>query len=745
MLGDLLLLALAGSAHAEDPPAASPPPEASTASPILDAQLAMAALMAANARALMDAAGALLAEGTTPDARAASARVLVQSGDPAALALLQAAVDAREPEVQIVALRALATLPGADAVRVATAAMRDDRYAAEVREEAIAVLGQLGTSAAADALWAATSDRGLPAEIRKRASEEIERSYASMLAQRGAPGQLASPFGVALAASGNGLAGAVMLSAVGTWGQSEGAAIIGGIGGGIIGLGTGVLYGVNRPLSAGQGLAYASTNGWGLAGSIIASNAVLGPRTGRLPYEWYGGFDQEEAATRRWRNGAAGLRLAGTAIGVGAGYAWMRSDPSPGDVLEVDLAGELGLEMGYAVADLATGHETSCVYAGDDYDLGLYDSVDCGDLVASVQARSFAGLGGLALGLGAGALASSAWEPDIGQLGFGAVAGAEAAWIGGWLPIAFEQDRPPGAIRLSLHAGVAGGLVLGHFLEPTPGQAALTGWGAVLGNTLGAGLADVSGGGQRDAAAVMVPLGLVGTAGGALLAPKMRMSGGDLAMMGVGVPLGVAESTAIAMVLQDEGVISPYRAPGLALTGSALFGLGFTALTVPVEPQVEDMLFLGSAAAWGVWYGVLTPIALGADWDDSQRTLTATLAGDGALLLGGLALPEALLDLDPRRTIVPQLAGVAGATLGALGVALASADPEPVAKGAVLGSAVGLIGGGIGVALSPPRSGHASLRLPRLDPPGTWSASLLPGVMPDGAGALFAHLDVTGW
>lgn len=744
MLGDLLLLALATAAHAQDAPEA-PPPVASSNGPIADAQLAMAALMAANARALMEAASTLLAADTAPDVRASSARVLVQSGDPAALRLLRAAVDAREPEVQIAALRALATLPGDDAVQVAATAMRDDRYAEEVRDEAIAVLGQLGTPAAADALWAATTDRDLPASIRKRAHEEIERSYASLLASRGEPGQLASPLGVTLAAGGNGLAGAIMLSAVGTWGQSEGAAIIGGVGGGIIGLGTGVLYGVNRPLSTGQGLSYASANGLGLTGSIIASNAVLGPRTGRLPYEWYGGFDEEEVATRRWRNGAAGLRLAGTAIGVGAGYAWMRTDPAPGDVLEVDLAGELGLEMGYAVADLAGERVRACVYSGDDYDLGLYDAVDCADYVASVRSRSFAGLGGLALGLGAGALASSAWDPDLGQLGFGGVIGAESAWIGDWLPDAVGSDRPDGAIRLSLHAGVAGGLLLGHFLEPTPGQAALTGWGAALGNTLGSGLARVSGGDDQTTAAVMIPMGLLGTAGGALLAPKMKMSGGDLAMLGVGVPLGVAESTAVAMVLQDDGLIDRDRAPGLALTGSALFGLGFTALTVPAEPRVDDMLFLGSTAAWGVWYGVLTPIAFGADWNDAQRTLTATLAGDGALLLGGLALPESTLHLQPRRTIVPQLAGVAGATLGALGVALGSADGEPVAQGAVIGSTLGLIGGGIGVALSPSRPAQASLRLPRIDLPGTWRASLLPGVMPDGASGLFARLDVTRW
>ena len=133
------------------------------------------------------------------------------------------------------------------------------------------------------------------------------------------------------------------------------------------------------------------------------------------------------------------------------------------------------------------------------------------------------------------------------------------------------------------------------------------------------------------------------------------------------------------------------------------------------------------------------------DWDDAQYTLAATLTGDGALLLGGLALPESTLNLKPRRTLVPQLAGVAGATLGALGVALVSADSEPVARGAVVGSTLGLIGGGIGVALSPERSNHASLRLPRLDAPGDWHASLLPGMMPDGSSALFARLDVTGW
>ncbi len=752
----LLLLSLTARAQESAPPAPEPPPAEPPAAELPPAvaperaALALDALQAANARALLEAARTLLGPSAATADRVSSASALAQSGDPAALTLLEVAVDARDPEIQIAALGAFVSVPGEGAVRVADAALRSPTYAQAVREAAVTVLGAVRTQAGADALWSASSDRALPDEIRRLARAELERSYPALLVERGQPEDVGSTLGVLIGSAGNGLTGAVMLSAIGTWGQNDGAAVIGGIGGGIIGVGTGALYGATRKTTLGQGLAYTTGSTWGFIGSLYASKALFNGNgeEWELYYysEEYEAAGLYEVANQRRQSRSAGARLVGTLGGAAAGFAWMGRDPSPSDVLEVDLSAYLGLQLGLGVADLTGGGIENCAYEVDGRGQIVTETIDCTAYASSIRARNYAGLGGLALGLGAGALSAPGWSPEAGELAYGAVGAAELGWVGGWLPTALGSDEPDGNIRLGLHGGAVAGLALAHALEPSPGRAAMAGWGAVLGNALGAGLPMLGGAGDEQVmAATMIPMGLAGTAAGTLLAPKMPMSGGDLAMLGVGAPLSVAQGAAMANVLADVGALKDERAAGLTLTFPALTGLGLTALTVSAEPEAEDMFFLGSAAAWGVWYGLLTPVALNADLDDTGLTLSSLITGDVFLLAGGLALPASTLNLNPRRTVIPQLAGVTGATLGALGAALASPDGADVARGAVLGSTVGLIGGGVVTAMRPARErARSGLLLPELDPPGDWSATLAPGVLEDGATGVVATLRVTG-
>ena len=104
------------------------------------------------------------------------------------------------------------------------------------------------------------------------------------------------------------------------------------------------------------------------------------------------------------------------------------------------------------------------------------------------------------------------------------------------------------------------------------------------------------------------------------------------------------------------------------------------------------------------------------------------------------------MDLDPRKTAVAQVSGVAGATAGALAVAMASAEVEHVAAGAVIGSTVGLVGGAF---LTPwvesklERKRQVSLRS-RIRVPGTWAVQLLPTVQEDGKPGLYAGVTAVG-
>ena len=157
------------------------------------------------------------------------------------------------------------------------------------------------------------------------------------------------------------------------------------------------------------------------------------------------------------------------------------------------------------------------------------------------------------------------------------------------------------------------------------------------------------------------------------------------------------------------------------------------------------MLFLGSAGVWGAWYGALTPIALELEGEFDDFLLTTTLTGDAFLALGGLALLPPI-SLDPERTLLPQLFGVGGGTLGALGVALFSVEESQVAMGAVVGSAAGLVGGGVTAALLGPRERAAAWAppLPRLARlPGQWSPTLTPTTI-EGEAGVYAGLSVSG-
>lgn len=688
--------------------------------------------------ALLHAAATLLEGESSAAQRQDAAAVLAASGDPDALGLLAAATDARAATVQIAALHALVRASGPDAVRLAAAALRSPMYTSEVRVVAAEVLGALKLPEAGEILWTAASEPTYPDEVRAAALGVLEQAYPEILAARGRPATRTSFAGVAAGALGNGLAGGVMLSAVGTWGQNEAAEIIGAVGGGLIGVGTGALYGVTKSTSTGQGFAYASASGWGFSSSMLATRTILGPDLAREGV-WYGNSDD----ANRWQNRAAGVRLAGTLGGAALGYQWMRKSPDPKDVLEVDAAGYLGTQLGYGLATLAAGREYGCEWT---YGEGDGADADCDLFVSNTRARSAGALAGTAAGLGGGLWLSRRWDPNVAQAVMGGAIGAEALWATVFLPAALDTDSRDGASRVGSHAGLAGGLAIAHFVEPDLSQAWMTGWGAVLGNALGAGVPLLAGAEDPTVSRVMLPVGLLGTAAGALGAPWVDPQPGDIAMLGVAVPVAVAEGVAVGIISRDQGVLTGSQSTGLTLTISAATGAGLTALAGKVDPQVDDMLFLGSTAVWGVWYGVLTPIALEADLDATGRTLAATITGDAFLLVGGLVLPERTLGLEPRRTVVAQLGGVTGATLGALGASLISAESAGVARGAVLGSAIGMGGGALLSSLTGPRERASSrLGVPELDLPGRWSAFASPTVMEDGSFGLAAQVSAAGF
>jgi hypothetical protein len=682
-------------------------------------------------RLLLDDASVLLDDREAEADRLDAALRLGERGDVDALPFLRAAARARSEPVQVAAVRAAAAL---DDASLASDVLYEHGLFYSARKAAIEALVSLQRREAGERLWAAANDRKLWRTLRRDAAAGFEQGYPDLLAELGPPQTASDELGFTAGVLANGVAGGVLLSSIGTWGRSDEAVVIGAIGGTAVGLGTAVLYTRQRPVTAGQGLRYASNVAWGLTAAGLAS-----------------GFTYNETWDLRGReraNLSALYRAVGVGVGAGLGMTRLGDDIDPVDVIESDLSGILGLALAVSITDLAWSTPSGVRpnrWACDEWDLDEPEPKVCRHRDLRDISLWSAGMVGAAAGLGIHAAVREGWALQPEDLLFASVVGGEAAWIGGWLPETVGSETRAAHATTPLTAGFATALLASAYRPVGPGISAGMAWGALLGNTGGYGVASLAGAHYEARIASMLAAGAAGTVAGGFAGAHLAPTPGDMAMLAIGVPLVTAEGAAIGYYLDEKGWISSEQNTGLWLTSFSASGVGLTALATQVDPKPGDMVFLGTAAAWGVWYGVMTPLALQLPGEPEDGALAAALSGNTFLLLGGLALLHPL-DLDPRKTAVAQVSGVAGATAGALAVAMASAEAEHVAAGAVIGSTVGLVGGAF---LTPwvesklERKRQVSLR-PRLRVPGTWAVQLLPTVQEDGQPGLYAGVTAVG-
>ena len=695
----------------------------------------------ARLRAAWEAASLLFDDRLPAADRVAAARRLVETADGKAVPLLHSAVLDRDARVARGSLEALALLPGRPGVvELAAQVARDGRLEGGVRQAAIEALGKMGDRAAGEALWALAGDaEALPIELRKQAVATLERAFAPLVAERGGlPSTGADRLGAAAVVVGTGVASGAMLSAVGSWGQGEAGPTIGAIGGTVVGLGSGAFFALSQPVEAGQGLRYASNVGLGLTAAGLLTQATFG-HSSTAPL--VAGREDDR------RDVGALYRVLGVGLGAGSGFVAARYRPSVSDVAESDLSAYLLGQVGVGVADLALSRQpgfASYCYPYDELGVELSFTDSCKDVDRWARARAGAGLAGGALGLGLAGWSREAWDIRGDDLLVTGLGGMEGLWTGLLLPEVLDGHASLGAQRLGIHAGAALGLGLSQVAPMEASTTALALWGSALGKGAGAAVPLLVQADGAVTAGATLGLGLVGAAGGAVAGPRLSVDEGDRAMIGVGTALGLGEGLALGGILQQYDVIEGGpQVPGLMLGLGAAVGVGLTAGASVWSPAREDMIFLGTAAGWGAWYGSLVPVALG----QSGRTvlLAGTLTAD-AFLLGGAAALRPGVGLDPRRTALPQLVGVGGATLGALGVALTSPEGDAVAMGAVVGSTVGLIGGAVAESRRPPPKTPAKKkRQAALDLPGHWSGALAPTLLEDGDEGLYGEVRVTGW
>jgi hypothetical protein len=348
-----------------------------------------------------------------------------------------------------------------------------------------------------------------------------------------------------------------------------------------------------------------------------------------------------------------------------------------------------------------------------------------------------ANLVGASLGLGAGLALAPRWELDWHDAAYGVVLGGEAAWVGTFLPQALEIDDQDlkGTVRLPWNGAVAAGLALSELRQVPYRQTAVTAWGALTGNAIGAGIPLLADADPATTTRVMIPVGLAGTVGAYFADPLVEPSRGDAVMIGMGATVGTVEGVVLGTAIEDlQDRWSSTQTAGLTALGGGLTGAGLLALSPVVDPAPDEMVVLGTAAAWGGYYGALIPVALGGEGDPAgvllPSAITALVGMGGA---GVAMLPS--VGLEPRDTLVPQLTALSGGTVGALGAGLFTPDPSAVAGGSLIGSTLGF-GAGALVEVVRARSGGADLRLPVVRigrVPGVWSPWIAPSPGPEGA------------
>lgn len=686
------------------------------------AQLEQAlASQGADAQLLLDAAASALDPQRKTAERMEALKVLAASGNPAVVPVLRAASFSRSAALRQEAMRLAFLISEEEGVALASFVVRSPQLNSSARRQGILALEESGMDGAGRALVQLSREDGLTRSLRTEAGDAASRAYPAIVASSGPAVGSSSPVGVALFTAGNGVAGGVMLGSVGVWGQSDAATAIGAIGGSMIGVGTGLTYGLTNPISEGQGARYASNVGWGLVGAQLTNGWLV---------NWSG--DQNMRAL---------VRVAGVGGGAGLGWARMKHNPSLDDAIEMNVAGLVGMGLGVSAYNMAIYAGQQECFGGSECTNGQYRSWD--------ENRYGAVLGGAALGIGAQTVMRSQFDPQPESYALAALVSGEAAIASSLLftSAAERQNRrinqDIGALSLlAASAGFGGTLIATEFYPVSGEQLALAGWGTALGNGLGGGVPLMLDAGPANTLAGTAVGGSLGLAGGLASHRFLDMSSGDLAMHMVAVPIATAEGLLLGQYAaakipgfdEEQGL-------GLMLTAGGATGLASTALSPFVDPQAENMAFYGSSALWGAWFGTLVPIAVVPNGDPEGLLLTSAVGIDAGVAAGiGLVA----LGVEPRQTVRPQLAGVGGATMGAMLVALATEDGQSVAAGAVVGSVVGL---GAGALWEQSRAQKSSLVLakPRLDLPGQWSVMAMPSAMEDGSLGGYVSLSAAGF
>lgn len=413
---------------------------------------------------------------------------------------------------------------------------------------------------------------------------------------------------------------------------------------------------------------------------------------------------------------AMAASLGGTIAGAGLSVLMTRQEREIYKVLRLDYTTGLGLAAGASLPGLVN----------QDW---------------SPQMRAGAELSGMVVMGGVGGLANALDLPRP-KPATAAVGYAYGLWMGGVTPYvlspATAADRVWSGVGLGLSLGYADTLAMQLLGEPDGRSIALQGIGMIAGNAMGAGLPMIIGG-EGSIRPVLASAALTGLAGQALgygMAPLYEISADDAYLMttlGAWTAYQAAGWGLYTSEVEDGGS----RAIGVSLLTGGAGVLSTVALGPIMDASAAQSVQLLTAGGWGTWVGGWS--ARLADLDTAPGWLVMLSGGNAALVGTGIAEG---LGWSPDWADVAWIngAGLLGAAGGGLvGVLFLYQDQnwDPLVASTLIGSGVGLIGGGVLAARAPATA--AALTLPTdLHP----TVQVLPWSGEDGAQGVYVGVSL---
>ncbi|NOY28218.1 MAG: hypothetical protein GXP62_20335 [Oligoflexia bacterium] len=445
----------------------------------------------------------------------------------------------------------------------------------------------------------------------------------------------------------------------------------GGFIGSSAGLGTGLLIGAFKPITA---------DGYALLYTDTAAGFYYGDAIGRA-------FIPVGAPGDRERIRAAGM--AGSMAGIATAIVTQGQAAPLRNQLNFTLATGVGWVTGHGIGNAAGWDRTA--------DRSRY---------AAVEGISSAGLGGLALLSNRGVL--EAPTPASGALMVG-----DGIWFGTWSPFLFADDPTPeqslGGAQIGLGYAYAAGLATASFGQPSNKSVALQAAGLSAGSALGAGvpLSLSSTGPMRAFVAPMMATGVAGQILGGLVAPHYDLGTEDALLLTALESWTTWQAVGWGAYARSTNV-QPSQAIGYTLTTAGAGTLATLALLPALDVTPEGTTMIVSGGGWGTWFGAWGSQIAGGD--PNTTWIASLAAGDGALLATGAA--EAM-GWQPtwRQTALINGLGILGAAGGGLLGTVALYDPNnwtPISASVMAGSGAGLITGAVLGAAHPGGSGQTA-------------------------------------